>query len=368
MDRASATEAIIDPDLPIIDPHHHLWFRPQPFLDALEQQQQLMVRMLLPTFRRHARYLFDEFLADLRTGHNVRATVYVEVHAMYRARGTAEMQSLGEVEFANGVAAMAASGLFGDIAMCAGIVGNVDLTLGDAAKDILQAHIHAGGGRYRGVRAKGVVYDADRNILGDFGGVAHSMLNPKFRAGFRHLAPLGLSYDAWQLEYQLPELIDLARVFPHTQIILNHTGGLIGVGSYSGRTEERFVRWRQNIRTLSQCTNVVMKLGGLGMPTCGFRSSFSPTPPGSAQLAAEWRPYIETCIEAFGAERCMFESNYPVDAATASYPVIWNAFKRIVSGASPSEKAALFSGTAQRVYGLDVPSIEPQASVTTTAN
>ena len=354
MNRASATEAIIEPDLPIVDPHHHLWFRPQPFLDALEQQQHLMVRLLLPTFRQHARYLFDEFLADSRTGHNIRATVYVEVHAMYRARGPEAMQSLGEVEFANGVAAMAASGLFGDIAMCAGIVGSVDLTLGDAAKDVLQAHIQAGGGRYRGIRAKGVVYDADRNILGDFGGVAGSMLNPKFRAGFAHLAPLGLSYDAWQLEYQLPELIDLARAFPQTQIIVNHTGGLIGVGSYSGRTEERFVLWRQNIRTLSQLPNVAMKLGGLGMPTCGFRSSFSPTAPGSAELADEWRPYIESCIEAFGAERCMFESNYPVDAATASYPVIWNAFKRIASGASPGEKAALFSGTARRLYRLDV--------------
>ena len=354
MNRASATEAIIEPDLPIIDPHHHLWFRPQQFLDALEQQQHLMVRLLLPTFRRHARYLFDEFLADARTGHNVRATVYVEVHAMYRAHGPEAMQSLGEVEFANGVAAMAASGLFGHIAMCAGIVGNVDLTLGDAAKDVLQAHIQAGGGRYRGVRAKGVVYDADRNILGDFGGVAHSMLNPQFRAGFRHLEPLGLSYDAWQLECQLPELIDLARAFPQTQIIVNHAGGLIGVGSYSDRTGERFGLWRQNIRMLSQLPNVAMKLGGLGMPTCGFRSSFSPTPPSSVELAAEWRPYVESCIEAFGAERCMFESNYPVDAATASYPVIWNAFKRIVSGASPAEKAALFSETARRLYRLDV--------------
>lgn len=350
---ASATEAIIEPDLPIIDPHHHLWFRPQSFLEALEQQQQLMLRTLLPTFRRHARYLFDEFLADLRTGHNVRATVYVEVHAMYRARGPVAMQSLGEVEFANGMAAMAASGLFGDIAMCAGIVGSVDLRLGDAVRDVLQAHIQTAGGRYKGIRAKDVVYDPDPEILGLFGGGPHVMLDPKFRAGFKHLEPLGLSYEAWQLEYQLPELIDLARAFPYTQIIVNHTGGLIGVGRYSGRTEERFARWRENIRLLSGCPNVTMKLGGLGMPTCGFRTSFAPTPPDSAELAAEWRPYIESCIEAFGTERCMFESNYPVDAATAGYPVIWNAFKRIVSGASPSEKAALFSGTAQRVYRLD---------------
>jgi predicted TIM-barrel fold metal-dependent hydrolase len=354
MNRPPATEPIIEPDLPIVDPHHHLWFRPAPFLAALEQEPHLMVQALLPAFRRHARYLFDEFMADLGTGHNVRATVFAEVHAMYRASGPAMMRSVGEVEFANGMAAMAASGLFGNIAMCAGIVGSVDLRLGDAAKDVLLAHIQAGGGRYRGIRAPGVVYDENPQVLGNFGGAPHVMLDKAFRAGFRHLEPLGLSYDAWQLEYQLPDLIDLARAFPHTQIIVNHVGGLFGIGPYSGRTEQRFAHWRENIRTLSRCANVVIKLGGLGMPTCGFPASFATTPPSSAELANEWRPYIETCIEAFGAERCMFESNYPVDAATASYPVLWNAFKRLARGASRDEKTALFSGTAKRIYKLDL--------------
>jgi L-fuconolactonase len=351
MHSVSTTEEIIEPALPIVDPHHHLWFRPGSILAALEQQENLTVRTLLPTFRRHARYLFDEFLADLNTGHNIRATVFVEVRAMYRARGPQVLQSVGEVEFANGMAATAASGLFGDIAMCSGIVGCVDLRLGDAVHDVLLAHMHAGGDRYRGVRATHVAYDADPTVLGG-GGVAHLMLDPRFREGFRHLEPLGLSYDAWQLEYQLPELIDLARAFPNTQIILNHAGGLFGLGPYSGRSEERFMNWHANIRSLAQCRNVSVKLGGLGMPTCGFPSSSSPAPASSAQLAAEWRPYIECCIEAFGAERCMFESNFPVDAATASYAVLWNAFKRVASGASDSEKAALFSGTARRVYRL----------------
>lgn len=353
MQSAAAREAIIEPELPIVDPHHHLWFRPDALLAALEQHESLTVRALLPTFRRHARYLLDEFLADLRTGHNVRATVFVEAHTMYRAHGREPLKSLGEVEFANGVAAMAASGLFGAIAVCAGIVGSVDLRLGDAVRDILQAHIAAGGERYRGIRAPGVAYDADRSVLGDHDGEPHVLLDPRFRAGFRHLEPLGLSYEAWQLEYQLPELIDLARAFPGTQIIVNHLGGLFGLGPYDGRAPERFANWRANIHALSQCPNVSMKLGGLGMPTCGFRSSFLSHPPSSAELADDWRPYIECCIEAFGVDRCMFESNYPVDAATASYPVLWNAFKRIVGGASAHEKAALFSGTARRLYRLD---------------
>ena len=346
------TEEIIEPALPIVDPHHHLWFRPGSVLAALERQDNLTVRALLPTFRRHARYLFDELLADLNTGHNVRATVFVEVRAMYRARGPQALQSVGEVEFANGMAATAASGLFGDIAICSGIVGCVDLRLGDEVNDVLLAHIHAGNGRYRGIRANHVAYDADPAVLGG-AGVPHLMLDPHFREGFRHLAPLGLSYDAYQLEYQLPELLDLARAFPATQIILNHAGGLFGLGPYRGRSEERFANWRANIRSLAQCPNVSVKLGGLGMPMCGLPSNCSPTPPGSVQLAAEWRPYIEHCIEAFGVDRCMFESNFPVDAATAGYAVLWNAFKRIAGGASDSEKAALFSGTARRVYRLD---------------
>jgi L-fuconolactonase len=347
MNSPISIEPILEPDLPIVDPHHHLWFRPTAMLDALKQEENLMGQTLLPTFRRHARYLFDEFLGDL--------TVYVEAHAMYRARGPQVLQSVGEVEFANGMGAIASSGVFGDIAMCAGIVGSVDLRVGDAAKDVLLAHKQAGGERYRGIRAQSVVYDKDPAILGrNFGGVPHVLLDSKFRAGFRHLEPLSLSYDAWQLEYQLPDLIDLARAFPGTQIIVNHLGGLLGIGCYSGRTQERFADWRENIYALSQCPNVTMKLGGLGMPTCGFRASSSSTPPSSAELADEWRPYDETSIELFGAERCMFESNYPVDAATASYPVIWNAFKRIASGASPAEKIALFSGTATRVYKLDL--------------
>ena len=350
---SAAPEPVIDAGLPIVDPHHHLWLRPAPVIEALERDSGLMARSLMPAFRRHSRYLLDEFLADLRSGHNVRATVYVEVRSMYRTTGPEAMRSIGEVEFANGVAAMAASGAFGDIAVCAGIVGSVDLRRGDAARDVMLAHIQAGGGRYRGIRTQAVVFDPDPQVLGPLSqGVPQLMRDRQFREGFRHLEPLGLSFEAWQLEYQLAELIDLAHAFPHTQIIVNHLGGLFGVGSHSGKTEQRFAQWRENMAALARCPNVAMKLGGLGMPTCALPSSFSPTPT-SLELARDWKPYIETCIEAFGVGRCMFESNYPVDAATTSYLVLWNAFKRIVGGASADEKAALFSDTARRIYRLN---------------
>jgi L-fuconolactonase len=350
------TETILEPELRIVDPHHHLWSHPPSTLQLLEKtRDNLMLGALLPAFRDKSRYLFDECLADLNSGHNVRATVYVEVGSMQRRTGPTALRSVGEIEFANGMAAIAHSGVLTDIAMCAGIVGRVDLRLGDAVRGVLEAHLRAGGGRYRGVRASHVVYDADPRVLGAaFNGAPHVLQDRAFRAGFRHLAEFGLSYDAWQLEYQLGELLDLARAFPQTQIIVNHAGGIFGIGPYQGRTEQRFVAWRDHVRALAACPHVAMKLGGLGMPTSGFASSSCAGAPASQALADDWRPYFETCIEAFGVDRCMFESNFPVDHATAPYAHVWNAFKRIASGATADEKAALFSGTATRLYRIEL--------------
>ncbi len=345
------TEPIIEPDIPIVDPHHHLWFVPESVIAARTANDSLLSRALAPMYRRHARYLFDDFLADVRTGHDVRASVFVDGHAMYRPSGPAALKSLGEVEFVNGVAAMAASGLFGEFQACAGIVGGVDLSLGDAVEEVLTAHIQAGGDRYRGVRSP-AYYDEDSAILGG-GGTPHRLLDATFRDGFRHLWPLGLSFDVAVLEPQLPDVIDLARAFPETRIVVDHCGGPLGIGRFAGRIEERFSIWRDTMRVLAQCDNVAVKLGGLGTPFAGFRSYLADPPFTSEQLAEEWRPYILTCIEAFGADRCMFESNFPVDSAVCSYPLLWNTFKRIVAGASAAEKSALFSGTATNVYRID---------------
>jgi L-fuconolactonase len=352
MTNPTAPEPILEPDLPIVDAHHHLWFQPEAAVVALEAQDTLFARAYAPTFRRYARYLFDEFLADVCSGHNVRASVYVNAQSMYRSGGPEAMKSVGEIEFVNGVAAMAASGLFGEARLCAGIVGGVDLRLGDSVEEVLAAHVQAGGGRYRGVRSR-IVFDEDAGILGaDIGG-PHVLLDAAFHRGFARLNALGLSFDAWLLEPQLPDLIELARAFPDTQIILDHVGAPVGIGRHAGKREARFTLWRGNIRALSECPNVAVKLGGLGIPFGGFKSYCANPPFSSGQLAQEWKPYIESCIEAFGVERCMFESNFPVDTAVCSYAVLWNAFKRIVAGASRQEKTALFSGTAVRIYRLE---------------
>jgi predicted TIM-barrel fold metal-dependent hydrolase len=352
MSGTAAAEPILEPELPIVDPHHHLWWRDASMVAYFDNPDNLMGVALAPAFRQNLRYMFEELLADLTSGHNVRATVYMEVMSMYRPDGPEALRSVGEIEFANGVAAVAASGAVTDIKACAGIVGGVDLRLGAGVDEVLEAHMRAGGGRYRGVRAHHITFDPNSEVLGAYGGQPGVMADPKFREGLSRLAPLGLTYDAWQLDGQLPELVDLARAFPETRMIVNHVGGVVGVGPYRGKAEARFAAWRENIQALAALPNVAMKLGGLGMRLGDFPSSYTDGPFPSEMLAEEWRPHIEACIEAFGAGRCMFESNFPVDAGVGAYAVVWNAFKRIAKGCSADEKAALFAGTAANWYGL----------------
>jgi len=342
-------EEILEPDLPIIDPHHHLWDRTplrvtiprpaHPFYEAIADVQ---------------RYLLEELLSDTGSGHNIRATVFLECHAMYRADGPDHLKCIGETEFVNGIAAMSASGIYGETRACAGIVGSADLRLGDAVEDVLRAHIQVAGGRFRGIR-NSASHDTDDGVLGPLAGRMDSLYSDAgFRSGFKRLHKLGLSFDAWLLEPQLPQVIDLARAFPDTTIILDHVGTPLGIASYAGKRDERFPIWRENIRSLARCENVSVKLGGLAMAFCNFPSFMSKTPAPSEQLAREWKPYLETCIEAFGPNRCMFESNFPVDIGSCSYPVLWNAFKHFARNYSSAEKNALFSGTAARVYRIKI--------------
>jgi predicted TIM-barrel fold metal-dependent hydrolase len=344
-------EPILEPQLPIIDPHHHLWDWPMAFLKSLPPSEHGFMDII----RQIPRYLLDQLLADVQSGHNVIGTVYMECGAFYRADGPDALKCVGETEFVNGVAAMTASGIYGDVRACAGIVGHVDLRIGAAAEDVLRSHIAAGHGRFRGIRHS-ASYDADASVLGPLAGRAAGGLyrDKTFREGFALLHKLGLSFDAWLLEPQIPDLIDLARAFPETTIVMDHVGTPLGIGPYKGKREERFGIRRDNVRALAKCENVYVKTGGLPMPFVGWRERMHEPLPNSQTLAAQWKPYIETCIEAFGAQRCMFESNFPVDRFGADYPTLWNAFKRIAANYSADDKTALFSGTAKKVYRLSI--------------
>ena len=347
------TETILEPDLPIVDPHHHLWDL-RPLLPAFPTPRHPFLEAIAGA----AYYDFDALRADIGAGspdapsHRVLATVFMECGAYYAADREQAMKPVGEVEYVNGVAAQGASGLYGEYRPCAGIVGHADLTLGDAVTPVVEALIAAGNGRFKGIRHAGA-WDADPEVLGPpFHAPEGLYGSDAFRAGFSAFSQFGLTFDAWVLEPQLGDVLALARAFPDQTIVLDHCGTPLGMGKYAGTLPETFERWRASIRAIAECPNVSVKLGGLAMSFCGMPEDGPAKGCGSQELADLWRPYIETCIEAFGTERAMFESNYPVDRWGASYPVLWNAFKRLASGASAQEKRALFCTNAARTYDI----------------
>jgi predicted TIM-barrel fold metal-dependent hydrolase len=341
-------EPIIEPDLPIIDPHHHLWDL-RPMLPMFPQPHHHFIAGLVD----NAYYTFDHLHAHLTSGHNIIGTVFMECGAFYNSAFGEALKPVGEVEFVNGVAAQSASGLYGPGRACAGIIGHANLLLGNGAGAVLDALHAAAPGRFKGIRHAGA-WDADPEVLGPpFHHPEGLYRDPAFRAGFAELGKRGLTFDAWVLEPQLPDVINLARAFPDQPICLDHCGTPVGVMGYKGKLHERFDVWRHNIRELAACENVVVKLGGLAMAFCALPEDGPAVGHGSDHLAALWRPYIETCLEAFGPSRAMFESNYPVDYWGADYAVLWNAFKRLTRSASAEEKAALYAGNAARFYGLE---------------
>jgi predicted TIM-barrel fold metal-dependent hydrolase len=326
---ARTAEQALEPDLPICDPHHHLWSRPGD------------------------RYLLEEILRDAGSGHAVHSTVFVECGSAYAEHAPEPLRPVGETEFVQRIAARAATGQAGPTAVAAGIVGHADLCLGAAVQKTLEAHLSASGNRFCGIRHS-VARDESPAIRRSRANPPPGLLlDARFREGFGRLEKLGLSFDAWLYHPQIPELTDLARAFPGVTIILDHVGGPLGVGPYAGRRDEVFAEWKRSIGALAECPNVAVKLGGLAMPVNGFGWHEREAPPGSEELAAASAPWYLECIEHFGVDRCMFESNFPVDKVSCSYLVLWNSFKRLTRKFSASERAALFCDTAVRVYGLD---------------
>lgn len=329
---AQVVEQPLEVELPIIDPHHHLWDHPG------------------------SRYLLDEILRDTGSGHRVLATVFVECLSMYRADGPESLRPVGETEFVNGIAAQSASGRYGETRVAAGIVSFADLALGAAVEPILEAHFAAAPARFRGIRhaagfdAHPAVRNSHTNPLADL------YKSARFREGFAKLSGLGLSFEAWQYHPQMPALIELARAFPDTRIVLDHFGGPLGIGPYEGQRAQIFQQWKDDIAELARCPNVVAKLGGINMPVNGFGWHKRPSPPSSDELVAATRDYYLHTIDRFGPGRCMFESNFPVDRISCSYVVLWNAFKKIAARFTRDEKALLLYRTAAQVYRLTLPS------------
>ena len=339
---AQHVEEVLDPHIPIIDAHHHLW----------EEAG--------------ARYLLEEIRGDVDDGHAIAATVFVQAHYGYRKDGPTQLAPVGETEKVMTMSREAErQGCLTQIA--AGIVGFADLTLGDSVQDVLDAHREVAGDAFKGIRHS---VSRDENFPDGIvlrPAPARLLADPAYRAGLVQVAKQGLVFDAMLYHQQIPELTQMARAFPDLSIVLDHLGCILGVGLYEDCKDEVFVAWRSAMIDLANCPNVTVKIGGFGMIVCGANWHQRPCPPTSIQLAEAWRPYIETCIELFGPTRCMFESNFPVDKAMYSYRTLWNAFKRVTDGFSADERGALFAGTAQRIYGLDPMLTQVRQSATASA-
>jgi predicted TIM-barrel fold metal-dependent hydrolase len=331
---ALTQEPTLEPEIPICDPHHHFWdFRTG----------------RIP----YQRYLLHELAADIGSGHNVRSTVFVEARAMYRSDGPEELRPVGEVEFVQGLAAASASGLYGPARAAAAIIGHANLNLGERVEPVLEALQAASPNRFRGIR-HAVTWDPHPEVGNT---AAHQMegqmAGDSFRAGARVLARMGLSFEGWMYSPQLPELAAFANSVPDLTIVLNHIGGLMRTGPYANRDDEVLETWRNGIATVADCPNVVIKLGGMGMPMTGFDWHTRTEPIGSEELAESMAPFMTHCIEQFGPDRCMFESNFPVDKVSFSYNILYNAFKRLSKSYSSAERSAMFHDTAVRVYRID---------------
>jgi L-fuconolactonase len=318
-------ESTLEPELPICDAHHHLWERPP------------------------GGYLLDEFLLDLRAGHNIVSTVAVECRYGYRNDGPEHLKPVGEVEFLESIADRVSTDQTIKPRVAAAIVGHANLLLGDAVAPVLEAHGAASPQRFRGIRhsatwdaSDALRSEAPQRLLGD----------RKFRQGFAWLQKLRLSFDAWVYHPQLTELAELARAFPAVPIILNHMGAPLGIGPYAGKRAEVFELWSSGIVEVARCSNVVVKLGGVGSLRSGYDWHERMVKPSSLELAKILQPYFEHCIEQFGVHRCLFESNFPVEKRSNTYVNLWNAFKRMTKSYSAGERAALFHDTAARVYRI----------------
>jgi predicted TIM-barrel fold metal-dependent hydrolase len=331
-------EAPLEPQLPIIDPHHHFWNTAD---------------------RNPPRYLLADLADDVK-GHNVRQTVFIECGSMYRADGPEEFRVVGETEFVQGIAAECASGRYGDLRAAAGIVGTADLRLGDRVAPVLEAQIAASRQRFRGIRHGGAFVEPGTlpggsvapRIAARPAVIPHLLLDSDFRRGYTYLRTYGLTFDGWVYHTQIAELTDLAKAFPDTTIIFNHLGGPIGVGPYAGRRDEILAAWKPAIVELAKYPNVVAKIGGIQMIVNGFGWHERKQPPTSDELLRANRDWYMYMIDRFGPTRCMFESNFPVDRLSCSYTVLWNQFKKLTKSFSADERADMFHDTAMRVYRL----------------
>ena len=326
--RSLVVEDIVEPERRIIDPHHHLWARVSFW----------------------GKYELPDLWKDTGSGHNVVKTVFIDCRSNYREDGPEHLRPIGETEYVAGVAEESEKNP--NQATIAAIISHADMTRGASVAEVLEAHEQAGKGRFRGIRHAGP-HDTTGTLTNAGSGRPCPYTREDFQLGVRTLGEMGYTYDTWHFFMQNQEYLQLAQSAPGTTMILDHFGTPLGVGAYANRQEEIFEQWSKDMAEIaSSCPNVVAKLGGLAMPDNGFGWDKRETPPTSDEFAEAQKRYYLHTIECFGPDRCMFESNFPVDKLSISYQVLWNGLKKIVADFSEEEKDAMFYGTAARVYRI----------------
>ena len=325
-------EKPILPNLNIIDPHHHLW-------DV-----------------GFGRYYVEELLEDINTsGHNIKATVYIMSSSnteIYLKNGPEEFKPLSEIEFATNEGKRADLIKNNKVKVNASIVGSLDLTYGNKLKPVIEKGLEISEGRLKGIRMLLAAHPDPRIKSGAVKSDLSLMSHPKFIEGARCLQDAGLSLDFWIYHTQLGEMEKIARTLPELSIILNHIGGPIHLGEYEGKQALTHREWRTAMMRLSRLPNIKVKLGGLGMEVNGAKFHLNQDPPNSSELANIWKPWIYETINMFGIDKCMFESNFPVDKGSCSYGSLWNAFKIISEKMSDNEKNKLFYENAAKIYKI----------------
>ncbi|MEE2914727.1 MAG: amidohydrolase family protein [Pseudomonadota bacterium] len=320
-------EEILDPDRPIVDPHHHLW----------------------ETHSMWGVYTLEDLWNDTESGHNIQKTVFIDCHSNYLTNGPDHLKPIGETEYVALVAAESAE--TDNKATIAAIVSHANMQLGEGIEEVLAAHEEAGNGLFRGIRHAGP-HDTSGTLRNPGSPRPCPYSDEDFRTGVRTLGELGYTYDTWHFFMQNQDYLSLAMACPETTMILDHFGTPLGVGAYANQQEEIFAQWQKDVAAIAECPNVFAKLGGLAMPDNGFGWHERERPPSSDEFVEAQKPYFMHMIECFGPERCMFESNYPVDKLSVSYHVLWNAFKKLTADFSDDEKNAMFHDTASQIYRI----------------
>ena len=315
-------EDVVDPARPIVDPHHHLW--------------------------RHGEglnYDLPDLLADTGDGHNITCTVFMECGSAYDTTAPAHLAPVGETRF------IVSRSQQDPARTIRALVAKADLAHPELDA-ILDAHVEAGQGMFRGIRDALSRADEPTALTIPGRGADGKFADPAFVRGVQRLGERGLTYDSWQYHHQAREFLALARSAPGTTMVLDHLSTPVGVGRWAGRHDEIFAVWRTDMEEIAACPNVVAKIGGLAMPDNGFGWHSAERPPTSDEFVTAQERWYLHMIDTFGPERCMFESNFPVDRLSLSYRTFWNGAKKIAARYSDAEQDAMFSGTATRVYSL----------------